>query len=60
VTILPYFSLEQHGLCRGCALDKNVKASFPISETRSKGILDLIHFDVFGPMSVASLKGASY
>jgi hypothetical protein len=36
------FILEQHDMCKGCALDKNVKASFPSSETRSKGILDLI------------------
>jgi transposase InsO family protein len=60
VTGLPDFSLEQQGVCRGCALGKNVKASFPSSETRSKGILDLIHSDVCGPMSVSSVKGASY
>jgi hypothetical protein len=47
-------------VCKGCALGKNVKASFPSSETRSKGILDLIHSDVGGPMSVASVKGTSY
>jgi transposase InsO family protein len=60
VTGLPEFSLDQQGVCKGCALGKNVKATFPSSETRSKGILDLIHSDVGGPMSVASVKGASY
>jgi hypothetical protein len=54
------FSLEQWGVCKGCALGKNVKEAFLSSETRSKGILDLIHLDVGGPMSVASVKGASY
>jgi hypothetical protein len=31
-----------------------------VGETRSKGILDKIHSDIGGPMSVASVKGASY
>jgi hypothetical protein len=60
VTRLPDFNLEQQGVCRACALGKNVKASLTSSETRSKGILDLIHSDVCRPMSVASVKGASY
>jgi hypothetical protein len=60
VTRLPNFSLDHQGVCRGYALGKNVKASFPTSETRSKGILDLIYSDVGGPMLVASMKGASY
>jgi transposase InsO family protein len=47
-------------VCRGCALGKNVKAAFPSSKSKSKGILDLIHSDVCGPMSVASVQGASY
>jgi hypothetical protein len=47
-------------VCRGCALGKNAKDSFPSSESRSKGILDLIHSDVSGSMSVASLQGSSY
>jgi hypothetical protein len=31
------------GVCRGCALGKNIKKPFPSSENRSKEILDLIH-----------------
>jgi hypothetical protein len=57
---LPDFSLDHQGVCRGCALGKNVKASFPSSEIRSKGILDLINSNLGGPMLVASLKGTSY
>jgi hypothetical protein len=60
VTGLPEFNLDQQGVCKGCALGKNIKAAFPSNETRSKGILDLIHSDVGEPMSVASVKGASY
>jgi hypothetical protein len=29
VTGLPEFSIEQQGVCRGCALGKNAKADFP-------------------------------
>jgi transposase InsO family protein len=47
-------------VCRGCALGKNVKASFPSSETLSNEILDVIHFDVWRPMSISSVKGVSY
>jgi hypothetical protein len=47
-------------VCRGCALSKNSKATFPSNELRSKGILDLIHLDVSGPMSVASMQGELY
>jgi hypothetical protein len=48
VTGLPEFSIEQQGVCRGCALGKNAKDAFPSSESRSKGILDLIHSYVSG------------
>jgi hypothetical protein len=33
VTGLLDFSLDHQGVCRGCALGKNVKASFPSNET---------------------------
>jgi hypothetical protein len=60
VTGLPDFSLDHQGVYRGCALGKNVKVPFPSNETRSKGILDLIHSDMGGPMSTISMKSASY
>jgi hypothetical protein len=43
VTGLPEFGAEHQGVCRGCALGKNAKAAFPSSDSRCKGILDLIH-----------------
>jgi hypothetical protein len=45
---LSNFIVEQQGICRGCALGKNVKATFPRNESRSNGTLDLIHSDVCG------------
>jgi hypothetical protein len=57
---LPEFSSDQHRVCKGCALGKYAKTIFPSSDSRSKGILDLIHSDVCGPMSAVSIGGASY
>jgi hypothetical protein len=60
VTGLPEIHIEHDGVCRGCALGKNVKGSFFSSGSRSKEILDFIHIDVCGPMIVASLSGYLY
>jgi hypothetical protein len=44
---LPEFGTEHQGVCRGCALGKNSKDTFPSSDNRSKEILDLyIHMCV--------------
>jgi hypothetical protein len=60
VTCLPEFGVEHRGVCRGCALGKNAKVAFPSSDSRSKGILDLVHLDVCGPMLVPSSSGYLY
>jgi hypothetical protein len=41
-------------------LGKHVKVAFPSSEHRSNGILDLVHSDVCGSMSVASIAGSMH
>ena len=46
VTGLPMLHVDHDGICRGCALGNNTKGSFPKSESRSNGILDLIHSDL--------------
>jgi len=51
---------EYEGTCKGCALGKNVKKPFARSDTIYKGVLDLIHLDVCGPMAVKSLGGHQY
>jgi hypothetical protein len=43
-----------------CALGKYAKTTFPSSDNIVAGILDLIHIDVCGPMSSASLTGFLY
>lgn len=47
-------------MCKGCALGKYAKAVFSSSDSRSKGILDLIHSNVGGPMLAVSLNGYYY
>jgi hypothetical protein len=47
-------------MCKGCALGNNAKDAFPSYEGRSKGIVDLIHLEVCGLMSVASIQEAQY
>ena len=46
VTSLPEFEVQHDGVCQGCSLGKNVKKPFPSSDSRAKGILDLIHSDM--------------
>ena len=60
VTGLPEFEVQHDGVCRGCALGKNVKKPFPNSDNRANGVLDLIHSDLCGPMSVTTQSGHLY
>ena len=57
---LPNIQVERDSVCKGCALGKNVKGSFTSSDSRSKGILDIIHFDICGQMKVTSLGNFVY
>jgi hypothetical protein len=60
VTRVPQIIIEHQDVCRGCVLGKFSKASFPNSDTRSVGILDLVHTIVCGPMTRRSLSGCEY
>jgi hypothetical protein len=60
VTKVPQINIEHHDVCRGCVLGKFAKSSFPSSDTRSVGILDLVHTNVCGPMTWRSLSGCEY
>ena len=52
--------IDHEGICKGCAKGKNIKNPFPKSETKTKGMLELIHSDVCGPMPSTSLSGYEY
>ena len=60
VTGLPDLKINPEGICKGCAKGKNIKNPFPKSETKTKGMLKLIHSDVCDPMSSTSLTGFEY
>ena len=57
---MPDILNDHDGVCRGCVLSKNVKGSFLSSSRRFKGILDLVHSDICGPMSAQSLSRYLY
>ena len=56
----PEIQAKHDGVCKGCAKGKNTKKTFPSSESKAKGILEIIHSDVCGPMSSNSLSGYAY
>ena len=60
VTGLPEFSTEHSDVCRECALEKYTKTAFTRSDSRSAGVLDLIHYHLCRPMSIVSLRGFEY
>jgi hypothetical protein len=57
---IPELKSTHKGVCKGCALGKNIKKPFPSSNNRSKETLDLIHSDVCDPMPIKSLGGDLY
>ena len=46
--------------CEHCVYGKQNQVRFPSSATRAVGILQLVHSDVFGPVSVPSLGKSMY
>jgi hypothetical protein len=60
VTGIPLINLIHYNMCKGCALGENVKKPYSSSSRRSKGILDLIHYDLCGPMTAPSLGDFLY
>ena len=60
VTRLPYLKIKHEGSCKGCAQGNQIKNPFPKSDTKTKGMLELIHYDVCGPIPSISLSGYEY
>lgn len=42
---------EQDEVCKGCALGKYTKTNFPSTDTWSKGILDLVHSEMWAQVN---------
>jgi hypothetical protein len=56
----PKIQVNHEGICKGCAQGNHVKKSFPSSDSKAKGTLDIIHSVLCGPMSSASLSRNVY
>ena len=54
------FDYESFDTCESCLLGKMTKLPFKGKGERAKGLLDLIHTDVCGPMSVHARGGFVY
>ena len=51
VSGIPEIQEKHEGIFKGCVQGKNAKKTFPNSENKAKGILEIVHSDVCGPMS---------
>ena len=48
---LPEIQENHEGILKGCAQGKNENKTFPNNKSNPKGILEIVHSDVCGPMS---------
>jgi hypothetical protein len=60
VTGLPELKGDHKGICNGCAQGKNIKNPFPKRDSKTEGVLELIHSDVCGLMPSSSISGYVY
>ena len=60
VTGLSDMKIDHEGIWKGCSRAKNINNPFLKSETKTKGMLELIHSNVCGHMPSTSLRGYEY
>eukprot|EP00253_Pinus_taeda_P007226 PITA_07226 len=58
--LLPNLKFGKLDFCKHCLFGKQSKQKFKTGKHTSKGILDYIHSDVWGPASTTSYGGSSY
>ena len=51
---------EIEGVCEGCQFGKQHRHPFPKERNVSKGLLDVVHSDVWGPAQTATFSGCGY
>ena len=56
---LPEIQAKHEGVSKGCEKGKNTKKTFLSSERKAKGILEIIHSDVCGPIRYFKFKAIS-
>ena len=57
---LPDMNIDHEETCKGCVRGNNIKNPFPKSVTKTKGTLELIHYDVCGPIPSTYLRRYEY
>ena len=57
---LPSTIFKSIDICEGCMYGKMAQKSFPLSNSKTKELLQLVHMDVCGPITPNSLSGARY
>ena len=56
----PYVVVDQGGVCDVCHLARHKKLLYQNSFNKAKQAYDVIHFDIWGPISINSVHGHSY
>jgi hypothetical protein len=59
-TKFPYVILDQNGVCDICHLAKQKKLPYSSSFSKANAAYDVIHLDIWGPISIKSIHGFSY
>lgn len=57
---IPEVKIPTGNVCESCVMGKQHRVSFDLSTEKSRGVLDLVHSDVWGPSPTPSRGGASY
>jgi hypothetical protein len=58
--LLDGYSISKLDFCEHCVFDKHKRVKFNTATHSSKGILDYVHSDLWGPSRKSSLGGARY
>ena len=58
--LLNITAMEIPGVCEACQFGKQRRPPFPKERNMSKGILDVVHSDVWGPAQITTLGGCRY
>lgn len=56
----PYIHLNKNVICDSCHLAKQCKLPFTHSSSKSLKPFDLIHTDIWGPLSICCIQGHQY
>ena len=57
---LPGITYCKLNVCKFCIIGRQRRVTFSISQHKKRGLLDLMHTDVWGHSPVASVRGAKY